>query len=347
MLDRWRPRTTSEAGAEPEPAAPGAMELLEDAPVVALLLDGVGRVIAANALARSFFGIREDQLPASLVEATRESRLEEALARGEETEIRLAHQQRQVLVRSGPGPIQGQTLLYLVDVSQLRRLETVRQEFVANLSHELKTPLTSLRLAAESLTADLPPEATAMFVQRILREADHLAAIVGNLSQLAELETGAVTLRLEGFGLEALIEEVRERLALARQLQMQVPKGLQVTADRSKLAQVLATLLDNAAKFSPPGSPIEVIGRSDTSEVVVEIRDHGPGISPEHWERVFERFYKVDPARSRETPGSGLGLAIAKHLVLLHGGRLWTGAAPEGGQIFAFALPTRRAHHVA
>jgi signal transduction histidine kinase len=128
---------------------------------------------------------------------------------------------------------------------------------------------------------------------------------------------------------------------------MQVPKGLQVTADRSKLAQVLATLLDNAAKFSPPGSPIEVIGRSDTSEVVVEIRDHGPGISPEHWERVFERFYKVDPARSRETPGSGLGLAIAKHLVLLHGGRLWTGAAPEGGQIFAFALPTRRAHHVA
>jgi two-component system phosphate regulon sensor histidine kinase PhoR len=244
------------------------------------------------------------------------------------------------LVHSRPGPIEGQTLLFLVDISQLRRLETVRQEFVANLSHELKTPLTSLRLAAESLSADLPPDATAMFAQRILREADHLTAIVGNLSQLAELETGAVILRVEEFGLEALIEEVRERLALARQLQTHLPQDFQVTADRSKLAQVLATLLDNAAKFSPPGSPIEVTGRSDGSEVVVEIRDHGPGISPEHWERVFERFYKVDPSRSRETPGSGLGLAIAKHLVLLHGGRLWTGAAPDGGQIFAFALPT-------
>jgi two-component system phosphate regulon sensor histidine kinase PhoR len=315
------------------------MEALEDAPLVVLLLDDAGRVVAANALARSFFGLRESQLPASLVEATREGRLEESLARGEETEIRLVHHQRQVLVRGTPGPGPGQTLLYLVDVTQLRRLETVRQEFVANLSHELKTPLTSLRLAAESLTADTPPEASAMFAQRIMREADHLAAIVGNLSQLAEIEAGAVTLRIEEFGLESLIEEVRERLTLARPLQIDVPDGLQVRADRSKLAQVLATLLDNAAKFSPPGSPIEVSGTSDLAEVVVEIRDHGPGISPEHWERVFERFYKVDPARSRETPGSGLGLAIAKHLVLLHGGRLWTGAAPEGGQIFAFALP--------
>jgi two-component system phosphate regulon sensor histidine kinase PhoR len=315
------------------------MEALEDAPLVVLLVDDAGRVAAANALARRFFGIRESQLPASLVEATREGRLEESLARGEETEIRLVHHQRQVLVRRTPGPGPGQTLLYLVDVTQLRRLETVRQEFVANLSHELKTPLTSLRLAAESLTAATPPEASAMFAQRIMREADHLAAIVGNLSQLAEIEAGAVTLRIEEFGLESLIEEVRERLALARPLQIDVPEGLQVRADRSKLAQVLATLLDNAAKFSPPGSPIEVNATSDLAEVVVEIRDHGPGISPEHWERVFERFYKVDPARSRETPGSGLGLAIAKHLVHLHGGRLWTGAAPEGGQIFAFALP--------
>jgi two-component system sensor histidine kinase SenX3 len=136
-----------------------------------------------------------------------------------------------------------------------------------------------------------------------------------------------------------LINDVAGRLALDHPLLLDVAAGLQIESDRSRLAQALSNLLDNAAKFSPPGSAIEVSARTETSEVVVTIRDHGPGISPEHWERIFERFYKVDPARTRGLPGSGLGLAIAKHLALSLGGRLWTEAASDGGQVFGLALP--------
>ncbi len=130
---------------------------------------------------------------------------------------------------------------------------------------------------------------------------------------------------------------------------MRIADGLHVTADRTRLAQALGNLLDNAAKYSPPGSPVEVEAGLDAGELRLTVRDHGPGISPEHWPRVFERFYKVDPARSREendardgaraTTGSGLGLAITKHLVRAQGGRVWTEAAREGGQVFGVAIP--------
>jgi signal transduction histidine kinase len=142
------------------------------------------------------------------------------------------------------------------------------------------------------------------------------------------------------FDLNELIAETVERLGLDRPLQVQTPEHLQLTTDRVKLAQALSNLLDNAAHFSPPGSPIEIQAVQDHGELRLTVRDHGPGISPEHWGRVFERFYKVDPARSRATTGSGLGLAITKHLVMALGGRVWTEAAPEGGQVFGIALPS-------
>ena len=120
---------------------------------------------------------------------------------------------------------------------------------------------------------------------------------------------------------------------------MLVEPGLVLHADREKLAQALANLLDNAAKFTAAGAAVEVRGELREGEYVVSVRDHGPGIPPEHWDRIFERFYKVDPARSREVPGSGLGLAITKHLILLMGGRVWTEGATGGGQLFAVAIP--------
>jgi len=135
-----------------------------------------------------------------------------------------------------------------------------------------------------------------------------------------------------------LLSEAAGRAA-ERRTEVEGASGLRVIADRSKLAQALANLVDNACKFSPGDTPIELTAESQGSEVVVRVRDHGPGISPEHWDRVFERFYKVDPARPREAGGSGLGLAITKHLVLAMGGRVWTEAAREGGQVFAIALP--------
>jgi signal transduction histidine kinase len=139
--------------------------------------------------------------------------------------------------------------------------------------------------------------------------------------------------------LAELAVEVRRRNRLERDIQVHVQPGLEIVADHEKLAQALANLLDNAAKFSPPNAPIEVDARTVEGELVITVRDHGPGISPEHWDRIFERFYKVDPARSREMAGTGLGLAITKHLVQLMGGRVWTEAADDGGQVFALALP--------
>jgi len=307
---------------------------------MALLVDQDHHVYAANKAARSFFAIDLGRLPLSLLDATREGRLLEALTTGHpEEEIRLSHRRRTVQTRLLPGPKPGDTLIFAVDVTELRRLETVRQEFVANLSHELKTPITSLRLAAESLTGHPPAEARQRFAERILIETDHLAAIVANLRQLAEIEQGQLAFQVSRFEVSELVAEVAERMRLDRRLEIRVPGRLAVTGDRSKLAQALSNLLDNAARFSRVGSAVEVEAQVVEGELRLSVRDHGPGISPEHWARVFERFYKVDRARSRDAGGSGLGLAITKHLALAQGGRVWTEAARDGGQIFGIAVP--------
>ena len=314
--------------------------LLEEMPAMALVLDARMVVIRANRAARDFFEIAQESIPDSLIILTRELRVEAAIRHGGElhAEIRLVHRPASLQVTVVPGLAPGEVVAFLTDLTELRRLQTVRQEFVANLSHELRTPITSLRLAAESLAGELTDATRKRFAARALKEADHLAAIVDNLRELAEIEAGKRALRRTRFDLAELVTEVGRRIGVDRVVTVEVEEGLLLHADREKLAQALANLLDNAAKFSPADRPIEVRAALLENEYVVSVRDHGPGISPEHWDRIFERFYKVDPARSRDMPGSGLGLAITKHLVLLMGGRVWTEAAPDGGQVFAFAL---------
>jgi two-component system phosphate regulon sensor histidine kinase PhoR len=352
IWERWRQRLRGDGEAESDPPGP-FQDLLEESPALALLLDRDRRVLAANQAARAFFRLEPDKLPLGLLDATREGRLLEALRAGApESEMRLTHSQRTVQTRLVPGPRPGDTLMFLTDVTELRRLEMVRQEFVANLSHELKTPLTSLRLAVESLLGEPAPPAAARrrFAARALKETDHMASIVSNLRELAQIEAGHATLALSRFDVREVVVEVAERLRLDRPFELRIEDGLVVTADRTRLVQALDNLLDNADKFSPPGSPVEVDGTLQGGELRLTVRDHGPGISPEHWPRVFERFYKVDPARSRDdgdatrggtraTTGSGLGLAITKHLVRAQGGRVWTEAARDGGQVFGLAIP--------
>lgn len=324
-----------------------AAELFEHVPLPSLLIAKRHLVLSANAAARTFFNINSLRLPLTLIEATREARL--AAITGDfdgsgtvSNEVRLAHQPKVVAVTLVPGPDPDLLWLHANDVTELRRLQTVRQEFVGNLSHELKTPLASLRLAAESLLGNPPADVRRRFAQRVVDEATHLANIIDNLRQLADIESGRARLNPSQFSFAELMKEVRTRHGADDRIQLH-SADIRLIADRSKVAQVIDNLVDNALKFSPPATPVEV-GASVAEEggsrvVIVTVRDRGPGISPEHSNKVFERLYKIDPARSREQHGSGLGLAIAKHLVLAHGGRIWTQNCTDGGQMFSFSLP--------
>jgi two-component system phosphate regulon sensor histidine kinase PhoR len=315
-------------------------ELLEHAPVMALLLDVEDRVVGANEAAREFFEIEQQRLPASLVEVTLESRLFDVVRMEQpRSEAQLVHHRATVLTQLVAGRREGEKLLFLTDITELRRLSTVRKEFVANLVHELKTPITSLRLTAESLLGDPLPKDRKRFAGRLVREADLMSKIIDNLRQLGDIETGAMAVDVSEFDLGELVHDSVARLGTDRTVNSFVPPDLVISTDRPKLAQALGNLLDNAAKFSPPGTAIDVNTEVKDGEVVLSVRDRGPGISPEHWSRVFERFYKVDRARPREAGGFGLGLAITKHLVQVLGGRIWTETAREGGQVFYIALP--------
>jgi two-component system, OmpR family, phosphate regulon sensor histidine kinase PhoR len=326
-----------------KPAAPPVnsfAEVLEDAPVVALLIHEGRGVIDANAAAREFFDIDASRLPASLVEVTLEGRLVEVLAAAQpHAEAQLVHHRRAVRCSLVAGPGRGQTLMFLSDITELRHLATVRKEFVANLVHELKTPLTSLRLAAESLMGDPAATDRKRFAGRVVKEADLLTKIIDNLRQLGDIEAKSLALETTTFDLGELVREGITRLGIDRPVNADIPALLTITTDRPKLVQAIDNLLDNAAKFSPPGTPIDVHAEAAGDEVRISVRDHGSGISPEHWSRVFERFYKVDRARPREAGGFGLGLAITKHLVQVLGGRIWTEAARDGGQVFTIAIP--------
>jgi two-component system phosphate regulon sensor histidine kinase PhoR len=326
-----------------KPAAPPVnsfAEVLENAPFMALLIHEDRGVIDANDAAREFFDIDPSRLPASLVEVTLEGRLVEVLAAAQpHAEAQLVHHRRVVRCSLVAGPGQGQTLMFLSDITELRHLATVRQEFVANLVHELKTPLTSLRLAAESLMGDPAATDRKRFAERVVKEADLLTKIIDNLRHLGDIEAESLALETSTFDLGELVRESVMRLGIDRPVNADIPAPLTITTDRPKLVQAIDNLLDNAAKFSPPGTPIDVHAEIAGDEVRISVRDHGPGISPEHWSRVFERFYKVDRARPREAGGFGLGLAITKHLVQVLGGRIWTEAAHDGGQVFTVAIP--------
>ena len=311
---------------------------LEDAPVAALLLDTEGRVLRANRIARDLFSIDRARLPSSLVEVTLESSLFE-MFRSEltDSEVHLVHHRRTMRAHRTRHDVF--SILFLEDVTELRRLATVRQEFVANLVHELKTPITSLRLTAESLLGDPSPENRKRFAERVIREADLISKIIDNLRQLGDIETGSMRMDISRLDVGELVTDSLSRLGIDRPINAAIPDGLTIETDRAKLVQAVDNLLDNAAKFSPPGSAIDVAAVVEGDEVILSVRDRGPGISPEHWSRVFERFYKVVRARSRESGGFGLGLAITKHLVQVLGGRVWTETARDGGQVFHIALP--------
>jgi two-component system, OmpR family, phosphate regulon sensor histidine kinase PhoR len=250
---------------------------------------------------------------------------------------------------SGAG--QGQVLLVLQDVTDLRRAELVRREFVANVSHELRTPVAGLKALVETLEdGALDDRGVArQFLGRMHVEVDGLAQLVEELLELSRIESGRVALNTRVLDLGPVVAAAAERLrpqAERQRLTLEVatdPDLPNVSADPDRIQQVVVNLVHNALKFTPPGGRVTVRVQPLENGVAVLVADTGEGISPEALPRLFERFYKVDKARA--TGGTGLGLAISKHLVQAHGGRIWAESPGEGrGATFTFWLPASSAN---
>lgn len=220
-------------------------------------------------------------------------------------------------------------------------LEQLRADFVANVSHEIRTPLTSVRGYAETLGQDAARgmPADPVFIDRILRNVDRIMSLVSDLLDLSHLESGVSLLEPEDVLTGEITRRVGERLAPAL-----VAKGQSLAvsdevghlrADARRLEQVLQNLLENAYKYSPAGTRIEVRWAFEGESVLLQVLDSGAGIPAEHHARIFERFYRVDTGRSREVGGTGLGLAIVKHIMHRHGGEIWIENRPAGtGSMF-------------
>jgi two-component system, OmpR family, phosphate regulon sensor histidine kinase PhoR len=238
-------------------------------------------------------------------------------------------------------------VVVLHDVTELRRLERVRQDFVANVSHEFKTPLTAIQGFAETLLGGAleDPKNNRRFLEIIREHAQRLARLTDDLLKLARIEAGKLELEFQPMSLAELIEGCAETTLLKASrkeivLEIEVPPGLPaVYGDQSLLREVLQNLLDNAIQYTPPGGRILVSATTGARDAVVTVSDTGIGIPLADQERIFERFYRVDAARSREAGGTGLGLSIAKHIVDVHGGRIWVESQVGRGSDFSFSIP--------
>lgn len=236
-------------------------------------------------------------------------------------------------------------LMLFQDLTRIRRLETVRRDFISNISHELRTPLASLKALTETLqTGALEDPPTARrFLYRMETEVDALAQMVLELLELTRIESGQVPLKLKPVSPKKLLSRAKERLGVQAErnqlvITLDCPKKLApVRADKPRLGQVLVNLLHNAIKFTPEGGEIILAARQQENMILFSVHDTGTGIPVDDLPRIFERFYKTDPARS--SGGTGLGLAIARHLVEAHEGSIWAESIEGTGSTFYFTIP--------
>ena len=232
--------------------------------------------------------------------------------------------------------------------AELEVLERSRQDLVANVSHELKTPITAIRAHLENL-ADGIEQPDRETMQVMLNQTERLGRLVDQLLDLSKLESGEVPLQLEPMPLAPVIDQVLSEFSVGRAvtdvaLIDDVPDDLAVAADRERIHQVVFNLVDNAVRFTPPGGEVTIRAWREDERVQIEIHDTGVGVAPEHLPRVFERFYRADPARSRDDGGgTGIGLAIARSIVEGHGGRIAATSEPGRGATFTFDLPAAQA----
>jgi two-component system sensor histidine kinase SenX3 len=320
-----------------------AIAAFEDGVVI---VDAQGREVLRNAGGERFRRARHSD---ALVEEAMRDLLPPALG-GErrERELQLFGPPREVLqVRAVPlrrGTTVIGAVAFVRDVSELRRVESVRRDFVANVSHELKTPIGALGLLAETMAAGDGSSVNSQLADRVQHEAGRLARIVDDLLDLSLIEAQEAPIR-EPVPVHVVLHEAAERVrgaadAVGIPLSVSpVATDLVVTGDQSQLVSAVANLLDNAVKYSEPGKPVEVDATAVDSTVCISVRDNGIGIPARDLERIFERFYRVDRARSRTTGGTGLGLSIVRHVAQAHGGDVTVESIEGEGSTFRLRIP--------
>jgi two-component system phosphate regulon sensor histidine kinase PhoR len=324
---------------------PAEQELLASLPDAAAVVAVDGRVRVCNG---AFDALSAGGRAAGLtpLEVTRSGELAEAMRRALEgtarrLELELHHRSLSVLLTP---LLRGEVLCLARDVTEERRAAATRRDFVANASHELRTPVAAIRGAAETLLAGAleEPESARHFVEIVHRQAERLSRLTQDLLDLSRLESRQVRFEVAPVELVPLGRQVAELHGLGArkkglELRVEIPEGLVAMADGRALEQVVVNLVDNAIKYTPSGSVV-VRALPRQGDVLLTVTDTGPGIEPHHLARLFERFYRVDPGRAREAGGTGLGLAIAKHLVQGMHGEIGVESGAEG-TCFTVRLP--------
>ena len=331
-----------------------------------MVLDYKGRILQVNPALERMFGVtRAETRGRQFTEVFGHPELNAlvstvlATRTGQEDEIILTPSGRcldvEASVAGGEQDNEACAVLVFHDITELRRLENIRKDFVANVSHELRTPLTSIKGYVEALLdgGKDDPATSVRFLDIILKQSDRLNLILEDLLQLSKIESGQVQFKQEPLHLGSVVERTiamikpladKKQHRLSAQIAPNLPL---ITGDEERLVQVLANLLDNAIKYTPEGGQITVAARrmplaqADVRRNSVEltVTDTGIGIPEQDRPRVFERFYRVDKARSRELGGTGLGLAIVRHIVEGHGGQIWVEGNVPTGSRFVVRLP--------
>ena len=331
--------------------------------ILASMVEGVAVVNASERLLfanRGFPEILDLDVPpqsgSALLEVVRQTELIEAVRgvlKGEsrvETEIVIGTLRQHffaVTVAAVRAAETSGAVIVLHDITELRKLERVRRDFVANVTHEFKTPLTAIHGFAETLLAGAieDPQNRIHFLEIILEHSRRLARLTDDLLKLSKMDADRLELEIRRLSVSQFVDsciETTQRPAAEKDLRISVnlPEHLpDIAADRRRLAEVLQNLLDNAMQYTPAGGQIKVSASANGAEVTFTVSDTGIGIPQANQPRIFERFYRVDVARSREVGGTGLGLSIAKHLVEVHGGRIWVESEVGQGSRFHFTVP--------
>jgi two-component system, OmpR family, phosphate regulon sensor histidine kinase PhoR len=327
------------------------------------VVDAADRVVFSNAGFAEILGLDlPPKIGSALVESVRQTELIEAVHKvlsGEpavRAEIVTGTLRQRFFAATATAVRGGEksgAVLVLHDITDLRKLERVRRDFVANVSHEFKTPLTAIQGFAETLLAGAvdDPENRGRFLGIILEHSRRLARLTDDLLKLSKMDADRLEIEIRRLAVAQLMEsclETAQRRAGEKNISISVnfPKNMpDIAGDRRLLTEVLQNLLDNATQYTPPGGQIMVSVETNSHEAVISVADTGIGIPRADQPRIFERFYRVDVARSREVGGTGLGLAIAKHLVEIHGGRIWVESEVGQGSQFHFTVPLFDAEH--